>query len=77
MWAENVRRDIISRNKPKILLKTNKLAFSGAQDKLLFEGKNPPSKPKIWRKIHQLWGISLSVQPRMSRHILDCCATSA
>jgi hypothetical protein len=63
-------------NTVKELLKIQKLGFSGAQNELPSPGKKPPSHPITWRKIHHLWGISLSARTRMSRHILDGYSTS-
>ena len=47
-----------------------------AQNKLPFQGKNPPSKPMTRRKIGRLWGIFLSARPPMSKHILDGYSTA-
>jgi hypothetical protein len=67
---------LFSRNKTNELLNIKDLTHSRGQNKRPFQGKNPPSKPKIWRKIHHWWGISLSARPQMSKHILDGGATS-
>jgi len=64
------------RNEAKELLTTQELAFSGTQDELLFQGKKHPPKPITRRKIHHLWGISLSARPPMSTYILDGSSAS-
>ena len=38
-WAENVKKILNRRNEPKNLLKAKELAFSGAQNELVFAGK--------------------------------------
>ena len=75
-WAPNAKKILTRWNEPKTLLKIKQLAFSGAQNEPPSQGKNPPSKPITRRKIHHLWGISLSARPPMSRHILDGNSTS-
>ena len=75
-WAQNAKKILFRWNEPKTLLKIQQLAFSGAQNELSFQGKNPPSKPITRRKIHHLWGISLSARPAISKHLLDGNSTS-
>jgi len=75
-WAQNAKKILFRRNEPKTLLKIKQLAFSGAQNELSFQGKNPPSKPITRRKIHHLWGISLSARPAISKQLLAGNSTS-
>jgi hypothetical protein len=70
-WAPSAKKILFRRNEPKTLVKIKQLAFSGAQNELPFQGKNPPSKPITRRKIHHLWGIFLSARTMMGRHILE------
>jgi hypothetical protein len=74
--AQNAKKMLFGRNKVNEPLKIKELDFSGAQNELSFQGKNPPSKPITRRKIHHLWGIFLSARPPMSSHIFDGYFTS-
>src|SRR5208337_3270171 len=74
--AWKAKKILFRRNEPKTLLKIQRLAFSGAQNGLSFQGKNPPSKPITRRKIHHLWGISLSARPAISKQLLAGNSTS-
>jgi len=74
--AQNGKKMLFGRNEAKELLKIKELAFSGAQNELPFQGKKHPPKPITRRKIHHLWGISLSARPPMSKYILDGSSAS-
>jgi hypothetical protein len=64
------KRILIRGNELKIPLEIKQLAFWGAQNELPFQGKNTPSKPGIWRKIHHLWGIFPSAGMRAAKYTL-------
>jgi hypothetical protein len=61
-WTEIAKKMLFRGNEPKTLLKIKSLAFSGPQNELLFEGKKPQSKQRIWQK------------PTPGRRALDCHA---
>jgi hypothetical protein len=61
--AENAKKMLFGGNKAKNTLKTQHLAFSGTQNELLFEFRNPRSNPKIGLKIRfQVSGGSTRIQ---------------
>jgi hypothetical protein len=61
--AENTKKMLFGGNEPKNTLKTQHLTFSGTQNELLFEFRNPRSNPKIGLKIRfQVSGGSISTQ---------------
>jgi hypothetical protein len=45
--AENAKKMLFRGNEAKNTLKTNHLAFSGAQNELLLEPRNPRSNPRM------------------------------
>jgi hypothetical protein len=51
------------RNEARDLLKRKELALPGAQNELVFERKEAPSKRKIWPKIGMLWGLRGKQKP--------------
>src|SRR5208282_1148899 len=66
--AENAKKMLFRRSEAKNTVKTNHLAFSGAQNELLFEFRNPRSNPKIGLKIRfQVSGGSIRIQELGSR----------
>jgi hypothetical protein len=60
--AENAKKMLFGGNEPKNTLKTQHLSFSGTQNELLFEFRNPRSNPKIGLKTRfQVSGGSIRV----------------
>jgi hypothetical protein len=55
-WAQKAKKILNRRNEAKILLKLKELAFSGAQNKLVFECEKRQAKRKISPTIDELWG---------------------
>ena len=55
--VENRKKILNSGNEPKNVLKTQELAFSGAKNELVLEGKRTQIKTKKWPKTHLLCGI--------------------
>jgi hypothetical protein len=74
--GQNGKEMLFGRNEAKELLKIKELDFPTDQNELPFQGKKHPPKPITQRKIHHLWGISLSARPPMNRYILDGSSAS-
>ena len=55
--AQKAKKILNRGNEPKDLLKTQELAFSGAQDELVFHRPRRQSRVRIRLKIDDLWGI--------------------
>ncbi|MGD0457614.1 MAG: hypothetical protein ABSC21_07695 [Terriglobia bacterium] len=53
-WVENRKKILNSGNEPKNILKAKELAFSGAQNELVFERKKAQSKRKMGPKTREL-----------------------
>jgi hypothetical protein len=61
--AENAKKMLFRGNEAKNTLKTQHLTFSGTQNELLFEFRNPRSNPKTGLKIRfQASGGSIRIQ---------------
>jgi hypothetical protein len=58
-WVEKGKKILNSGNEPKNVLRTKDLAFSEAQNELVFECKKGQSNPKKWPKNRLLYGIVL------------------
>jgi len=71
--AENAKKMLFRGNEPKNTLKTHHLTFSGTQNELLFEFRNPRSNPKIGPRIRfQVSGASIRIQePRFRAEKTD------
>jgi hypothetical protein len=55
-WAQNTKKILFRRNEAKSLLKIKELAVLGPKNELVLESQKPRSKPRIWPRIHALWG---------------------
>jgi hypothetical protein len=51
-WGENTKKILNRGNEPKDLLKAKELAFSGAENELVFQSQKPQTKRKMVAKRH-------------------------
>jgi hypothetical protein len=73
--AQNAIKILFRRNEPKILLKLKELAVLGPKNELVLESQKPRSNPRIWPKIHALWGSEAI--GRNQKQILRCAPAAA
>jgi hypothetical protein len=77
--AENAKKMLFRGNEAKNTLKTKHLAFSGAQNELFFDTRNPRSNPRIQPKdqVSGFRGESLLLNPAfrpLHARLAMCCA---
>ena len=56
--AQNTKKILFRRNEPKLLLTIKELAVLGPKNELVLDRQKPRSNPRIWPRIHSLWGIA-------------------